>query len=85
MTKRETTRLNINAGVRVGATYMADNTVIDLGLSTHLEDGGILSEMSQHLTLEDAKSLVIQMTYAIAEVEAKMAGEPTLSKERQIV
>jgi hypothetical protein len=81
MSERQTTRLNIHAGVRVGATFMADNTVIDLGISTHLQDGGILSEMSQHLTLEDAKTLVITMTYAIAEVEAELAGEPTLSKE----
>jgi hypothetical protein len=81
MSERQTTRLNIHAGVRVGATFMADNTVIDLGISTHLQDGGILSEMSQHLTLADAKTLVIAMTYAIAEVEAELAGEPTLSKE----
>ena len=81
MSERQETILSINAGIRVGATFMADNTVIDLGLSTHLKNGGILSEMSQHLTLEEAKSLVIQMTYAIAEIEAELAGEPTLSKE----
>jgi hypothetical protein len=82
MSERQETSLNISAYERFGSTYMADNTVIDLNMSTHLLDGNILSSVSQHLTLEEAKMLVIQMTYAIAEVEAKLAGEPTLSKER---
>jgi hypothetical protein len=82
MSERKATSLNISVYERVNSTYMADNTVINLGMSTHLLDGNILSSVSQHLTLEEAKSLVIQLTYAIAEVEAKMAGEPTLSKER---
>lgn len=75
MTTRETTILSIHAGVRVGATFMADNTVIDLGLSTHLQNGGILSEMSQHLTLADAKSVVALLNIAIAEVELTMVEE----------
>jgi hypothetical protein len=82
MSEREITSLNISVYERVGSDYMADNTMISMGISTHLRDGNILSSTSQHLTLGDAKSLVIQMTYAIAEAEAKLAGEPTLSKER---
>lgn len=82
MSERKATSLNISVYERVGSEYMADNTTITLNISTHLADCNILSSLSQHLTLEDAKSLVIQMTYAIAEVEAKMAGEPTLTKER---
>jgi hypothetical protein len=81
MLERQTTSLSIGVYERVGSNYMADNTVLDLKMSTHLLDGGILSDVSQHLTLADAKSLVIQMTYVIAEVEAKLAGKPTLSKE----
>jgi hypothetical protein len=82
MSERKATSLNISVYERVGSDYMADNTMISMNITTHLRDGNILSGISQHLTLEDAKSLVIQMTYAIAEVEAKMAGEPTLTKER---
>jgi hypothetical protein len=82
MSERQATSLNISAYERVGLGYMADNTMISLNISTHLADCNILSSLSQNLTLADAKSLVIQMTYAIAEVEAKLAGEPTLSKEQ---
>jgi hypothetical protein len=82
MSEREITSLNISVYERVASNYMADNTTITLNISTHLRDGNILSSLNQHLTLEDAKSLAIQMTYAIAEAEAKLAGEPTLSKER---
>jgi hypothetical protein len=60
---------------------MADNTMISMNISTHLADCNILSSLSQHLTLADAKSLVIQMTYVIAEVEAKIMGDATLSKD----
>ena len=82
MLERQATTLSINVYERVGSEYMADNTTISMNISTHLADCNILSTLSQHLTLADAKSLVIQMTYAIAEVEAKLAGEPTLTKER---
>jgi hypothetical protein len=82
MSERKATSLNISVYERVGSDYMADNTMISMNISTHLADANILSSLSQHLTLADAKSLVIQMTYAIAEVEAKLAGEPTLTKER---
>jgi hypothetical protein len=85
MSEREITSLNISVGIRTNSTYMADNTVLDLKMSTHLLDGGILSDVSQHLTLADAKYLAIHLNYAIAEIEAELAGEPTLSKERQIV
>jgi hypothetical protein len=81
MLERQSTSLNISVYERVGSDYMADNTMISMNITTHLRDGNILSGISQHLTLADAKSLVIQMTYVIAEVEAKLAGEPTLSKE----
>jgi len=81
MLERQATSLNISVYERVRSDYMADNTTITLNISTHLADANILSSTSQHLTLADAKSLVIQMTYAIAEVEALLAEEPTLSKE----
>jgi hypothetical protein len=81
MLERQATSLNISVYERVGSEYMADNTMISMNISTHLADCNILSSLSQHLTLADAKSLVIQMTYVIAEVEAKIMGDATLSKE----
>ena len=81
MSERKATSLNISVYERVGSDYMADNTMISMNISTHLADCNILSTLSQHLTLADAKSLVIQMTYVIAEVEAKIMGDATLSKE----
>lgn len=72
MENRETTSLNINVGARIGTDYMADNTVIDLSMSTHLRDGGILSSMDQHLTLKDAKQLVAELNLVIAEVELEL-------------
>lgn len=75
--ERETTSLSISVGVRTSATYMGDNTVIDLNISTHLrgENGGILSDTSQHLTLSDAKQLVAQLNLAIAEIELELVDE----------
>ena len=81
MLERQATSLNISVYERVGSDYMADNTMISMNISTHLADCNILSSLSQHLTLADAKSLVIQMTYVIAEVEAKIMGDATLSKD----
>lgn len=75
MENRETTSLNINVGARIGTDYMADNTVIDLGISTHLMDGGILSTLSQHLTLKDAKQLVAELNLVIAEVELELLND----------
>jgi hypothetical protein len=75
MAKRKLTSLSINAGTRVGSTYMGDGTIIDLDIHTHLQDigglevGGIISSVSQHLTLADAKELVALLNVAIAEVE----------------
>jgi hypothetical protein len=81
MSERQATSLNISVYERVGSDYMADNTTISLSISTHLADCNILSSTTQHLTLADAKSLLIQMNYVIAEVEAKIMGDATLSKE----
>jgi hypothetical protein len=81
MSERQATSLSINVYERVGSGYMADNTVISMNISTHLLDGNILSGTSQHLTLAEAKSLLIEMNYVIAEVEAKIMGDATLSKE----
>jgi hypothetical protein len=81
MLERQATSLNISVYERVGSDYMADNTMISMNISTHLADCNILSSITQHLTLADAKSLLIQMNYVIAEVEAKIMGDATLSKE----
>jgi hypothetical protein len=81
MSERQATSLNISVYERVGSDYMADNTTISMNISTHLADCNILSSITQHLTLADAKSLLIQMNYVIAEVEAKIMGDATLSKE----
>ena len=75
MFERKMTSLSINAGTRVGSTYMGDGTIIDLDISTHLRDvggleiGGIISSVSQHLSLADAKELVALLNVAIAEIE----------------
>ena len=78
MSKRTYTSLNITVGVRTNADYMADNTVIDLNISTHLrgeDGGGILSDFSQHLTLQDAKELVERLNLAIAEINLELVNE----------
>jgi hypothetical protein len=75
MAKRKLTSLSITAGTRIGSDYMGDGTIIDLDIHTHLQDigglevGGIISSVSQHLTLADAKELVALLNVAIAEVE----------------
>jgi hypothetical protein len=75
MSERKMTSLSINAGTRLGSTYMGDGTIIDLDISTHLRDvggleiGGIISSVSQHLSLADAKELVALLNVAIAEIE----------------
>lgn len=78
MSNRNHTSLNITVGVRTNANYMADNTVIDLNISTHLrgiDGGGILSDFSQHLTLQDANELVEQLNLAIAEIKMELVNE----------
>jgi hypothetical protein len=75
MSGRKLTSLSITAGTRLGSTYMGDGTVIDLDINTHLrnvgelEVGGIISTISQHLTLADAKEIVALLNVAIAEIE----------------
>lgn len=75
MSGRKLTSLSITAGTRLGSTYMGDGTVIDLDINTHLrnvgdlEVGGIISTISQHLTLADAKEMVALLNVAIAEIE----------------
>lgn len=76
--ERTNTSLNITVGARTNTTYMGDNTVIDLSISTHLRDGeysGILSTLSQHLTLQEAKKLVAELNLAIAEIELELVDE----------
>lgn len=75
MLKRKATTLNISVENRLDSSFMGDNTVIDLGISTHLPfelGSGIISEISQHLTLAEAKELVAQLNYVIAEIELEV-------------
>jgi hypothetical protein len=75
--ERNNTSLSITVGARTNSTYMGDSTVIDLSISTHLrgENGGILSDFSQHLTLQEAKELVAQLNLTIAEIELELVNE----------
>jgi hypothetical protein len=75
VSERKATSLNISVGSRIDATYMADNTAIDLDISTHLTrelGGGIVSSISQHLTLTEAKEMVSRLNLVIAEIELEM-------------
>lgn len=75
MLERKATTLNISVGNRLDSSFMGDNTVIDLGISTHLTSelgNGIISEISQHLTLDEAKQLVARLNYVIAEIELEV-------------
>ena len=68
------TQLSISVSSILGKTFAPDYTVIDLDIHTHLRTGnnGILSSLSQHFTLDEAKELVARMNKAIAEVELEL-------------
>ena len=75
MSERKATTLSISVGSRIDATYMGDNTIIDLDISTHLTmemGNGIVSSISQHLTLDEAKEIVSRLNLVIAEIELEM-------------
>jgi hypothetical protein len=77
VSERKATTLNISVGSRIDATYMGDNTIIDLDISTHLTmemGNGIISEISQHLTLAEAKELVAKLNLVIAEIELELVN-----------
>jgi hypothetical protein len=75
MLERKATTLNISVGNKRNKSFMGDNTIIDLDISTHLVrelGNGIISSSSQHLTLAEAKELVAHLNLVIAEVELEV-------------
>ena len=64
-----TTHYSFSVRSIVGTTYSATNAAVDLDLTLHLNEGGIISSNSYHLSLTETRTLIAQLQTALATAE----------------